>query len=63
MTDYAYSRFLDDYKYGLLNALQHLIGVLAVVDLARDDSLELFRLVVGNVAAAAEDAGCEQLLS
>ena len=59
VTGYTYSQFLDDYKYGLLNALQHMIGVLAVVDLARDDSLDLVRLVVGNVAAAADDAGCE----
>ena len=62
VTDYSYELFLSEYRFGLLDGLQHAIGALAVVDLAREDSLELVRLIVGNCAAAADDAGCAEFM-
>ncbi len=61
--DYEYERFLSDYRYGLLNTLEYVIGVLSVVDLAREDSLEFARNVVSNIAVGAVDAGCGELFS
>lgn len=60
---YEYGQFLNDYRYGLLNELQHIVGALAVLDMVRDDSLELVRLIIGRLADAAVDAGCGELIS
>lgn len=61
--NYEYDRFLSDYKYGVLDGLVRMIGFLANFDFAREDSVEFARAVVGNLAAAAEDAGCADLIS
>lgn len=61
--NYEYDRFLSDYKYGVLDGLVRMIGILANFDFAREDSVEFARAVVGNLAAAAEDAGCADLIS
>lgn len=63
VNDYEYQRFLSDYRYGLLDVLQRMIGVLAVLDLARPDAVEVVQYLIGNLAAAAEDAGCRQVIS
>lgn len=61
--DYEYQQLLNDYRYGLLDALQHLIGALAIVDFDRPDAVDVVHLIIGNVAAAADDAGCGSLMS
>ncbi len=63
VNDYGYQRFLSDYRYGLLDVLQRVMGALAVVDFGRPDAAEVIHLLVGNLTAAAEDAGCGQLMS
>ncbi|MDA1228050.1 MAG: aminoglycoside phosphotransferase family protein [Chloroflexi bacterium] len=63
VTDNDYEDFKSDYRLGLLNVLHHTVVVLAVVDLAREDSLEVVRLLVGNIAAVAVDAGCGELIA
>ena len=60
--DYEYQRFLSDYRYGSLDVLQRVIGALAVVDFGRPDAAKVIRQLVGNLAAAAENAGCGQLM-
>lgn len=60
---YGYERFLSDYRYGLLRVLTIIIGAIAKVDFARDDIGDFARVVIGNMAAAAEDAGCAELIS
>ena len=61
--NYEYDRFLSDYKYGVLDGLIRFIAILAKLDFAREDSVEFARVVVGNLAAAAVDAGCAELIS
>ena len=63
VNDYGYERFLSDYRYGLLDVLQRVMGALAVVDFGRPDAAEVIHPLVGNLTAAAEDAGCGQLMS
>ncbi len=63
VNDYEYQRFLSDYRYGLLDVLQRVMGALAVVDFGRPDATEVIHLLVGNLAAAAENAGSGQLMS
>jgi hypothetical protein len=63
VTDYEYSQFLSDYSHGLLEGLTRMIGLLANLDAAREDSVEFIRLLVGNLAAGAVDAGCADLIS
>ena len=63
VNDYGYQRFLSDYRFGLLDVLQHVMGALAFIDFGRPDAVEVIHLLVGNLAAAAENAGCGQLMS
>ncbi|MCH8870703.1 MAG: phosphotransferase [Chloroflexi bacterium] len=63
VTGYAYDRFLRDFKYGLLDGLSKMIWILAIVDLAREDSALFVRTFIGRMIAVAEDAGCGELLS
>ena len=63
VAQYEFDQFLSDYRYGLLNQLQHVVTALAVLDLARDDSSDLVRLIIGRLANAAADAGCGELIS
>ena len=63
VTDYEYERFVSDYRYGLLDSLLHVIEASSKADVAREDSVEFIRKFVGQVAAAAVDAGCEELIS
>ena len=62
VSDYEYERFFSDYRFGVIDTLQHVVGVVAVVDFAREDALDLVRLIVGRVAASAVDAGCGELV-
>ena len=48
---------------GSLDVLQRVIGALAVVDFGRPDAAEVIHQLVGNLAAAAENASCGQLMS
>ena len=63
VTHYEYERFLSDYRYGLLDGLARIIALLANLDFATEDFIEFARFVVGNMSAAAEDAGCAKLIS
>ena len=63
VTHYDYERFVGDYRYGLLDALTRLIVFLNNLDFAREDFIEVARLVVSNLATAAEDAGSTKLVS
>ena len=63
VTHYQHERFLSDYRYGLLNGLATIIALLANLDLAVEDSVASTRWIVGNMAAAAEDAGCAKLIA
>lgn len=62
VNDYGYERFLSDYRYGVLDVLQRMTGMLAVLDLARPDGVEVVQYLLGNLAAAADDAGCKSLM-
>ena len=63
VTGYEYGNFLNDYRYGLLDAVTRIIAILANVDLAREDSVEVERMVIGRMVSAAEDADCVELIS
>jgi len=63
VTGYEYNQLLSDYKRGLLDGLTKVVVLLANLDLAREDATEFVRLLVGNMAAAAVDAGCADLIS
>jgi hypothetical protein len=59
---YEYEQLLNDYEFGLLNLLQYFVVVLSVVDLVRVDSWELIRLIMGRIAASANEAACGELV-
>jgi aminoglycoside phosphotransferase (APT) family kinase protein len=61
--NYDYDQFLSDYRYGLLDGLARLTAFLSTVDFAQDNLAAFASLRVGSVAAAAEDAGCADLIS
>ena len=60
---YEYERFLSDYRYGVLDGLARLIALFANLDFAMEDFVKFAGAVVGSMAAAAEDSGCEKLVS
>ena len=63
VTNYKYDKLVSDYRYGLLDGLTHTISGFAKQDFGRADWVDLARMFVGRVAAAAEDAGCRKLIS
>jgi hypothetical protein len=63
VTLYDFERFLNDYRYGLLDRLVRFIVLLSNLDLTLDESTHEIHLRVGNMAAAAEAAGCMDLIS
>ncbi|MDP6715407.1 MAG: phosphotransferase [SAR202 cluster bacterium] len=62
VTDYGYEQFLNDYRFGILDGLARLTAFLSRVDFAEGNPIEFASLRVGTVAAAAEDAGCADLI-
>ena len=62
LAHYEYERFPSDDRYGLPDGLTSSIALRATVDFAREDFVEFARRLVGNMAAAAEDAGCAKLI-
>ena len=62
VANYEYKIFLDDYRKGLLDGLVKAFWIFANVDLAREDSVNFVRTIVGRMVAAAEEMGCGELL-
>ncbi|MDP6452258.1 MAG: phosphotransferase [SAR202 cluster bacterium] len=63
VADYSYERLLSDYRFGLLDRLALLISGLANLDFGQEDFVDYARTQLANIAAAAVDAGCSELIA
>jgi hypothetical protein len=63
VADYPYERLLSDYRFGLLDRLALLISGLANLDFGQEDFVEYAGTQLANIAAAAVDAGCSELIA
>ena len=62
VTLYDYQQFLNDYRFALLDRLSRIMTLLSDLNLTKEESVDMIRLRVGNMAGAAEDAGCADLV-